>query len=548
MLKKFVTVLKYLGVTTGVLIGVISCENDFRNVGVAIVDNNIFSTDKYTSEVISYSMNIERNQSNALSYYLLGVQHDDVFGKLEASIVAQLSLPETNPDFGINAVIDSVIVDIPYLATLDGTHSNNSPKFVLDSIWTDGDKSIQLSVFELGTYLNTLDPDNPTQTKKYYSNDGFIKTNPNTPFYSGAITPSEIDTMLLVNRYKYPNYPDLTTKEIYTTDTIKKTDKKPSLKIPLNKDQIKTIFQDNTSESDFASNANFQHFFRGLYFEPLETSNGNASLMTLKMSDASMIIYFSNDVETVEGEDEDLNGNDITGETFTVRTPESFLFPLGGVKTNLYNRDDSDAIVTLDYINNQNITEGEELVYVQGAAGTDAVIKLFGEADANGNDIPDELELLRTKNWLINDAILTLYINPDNATNWTPERLYLYNIGDVDLDDDGEVDNTQLLDAMPQSLGTLGGALEKNAADVPEKYVFRITDFISEIVKPDSEFTLLNLGVKVFNENDIPNQQISTDTIVEKINTNPKGISLIGNLPISEENRIKLEIFYSEKN
>ncbi len=545
MLKKFVVVVKYLGVATGILIGVISCENDFRNVGVSIVDNNIFSTDSYVSEVISYSKNIEKNQTNGLSHYLLGVQRDEIFGKLEASIVAQLNLPEINPDFGTNAVIDSVVVDIPYLATLNTeTNSNGTPNFDLDSIWTTGDKSIQLNIFELGTYLSNVDPDDPTEAKKYFSDDDFSIVNPGSPLFSGVIAPSAIDTMLLVKRYKYPNYPDLTTKSVYTTDTIKKTDIKPSLKIPLNKEAIQTIIQDNASSSNFASNANFQHFFRGLYFEALESTETDASLMTLSMSDATMTLYYSNDVVDDEDTDEDLDGNGVTGETgVTVRTPESFIFSLSGVKANLYDRDYNGDLVE-SYITTANEITGEEILFTQGAGGVLSVIKLFGE-DANSNEIPDELELLREKNWLINDAQLVFYINSDNATNWTPEYLFIYNLKNV-LDTDGV--DTQILDALPQSIGALNGALVRNEDDEPEKYIFHITDFISEITKPDTELILYDLGLKVYNESDFPDTQVATDTIVASVNTNPKGIVLNGNLPISEENRIKLEIFYSEKN
>jgi len=550
MLKEFVVVLKYLGVASGILAGIISCENDFRNVGVSIVDNNIFSTKDTVLEVITYSKEIERNQTNGLSNYLLGAQRDDIFGKLEASIVAQLSLTETNPEFGTNAVLDSVIVDIPYLATRNGTHENNSPNFDLDSVWTSGDKSIQLNVFELGTYLNLVDSENPTETKKYYSDDIFLKVNSGNPLFSGLIVPSAVDTMLLVNRYKYPNYPNLLPKNLYTTDTIKRTDIKPSLKIPLDKEQIKTIIQDNATGSDFASNANFQHFFRGLYLEALESTETDASLMTLSVSDATMTLYYSNDVVEDEDTDEDLDGNGITGESgVTVRTPQSLAFPLSGVKANLYDRDYSGDLVE-SYISSGAANEitGEEIIFTQGAGGVLSVIKLFGE-DANSNEIPDELEFLREKEkqWLINDAQLVFYINPDNATNWTPERLYLYNTG-VEDDTDGEEYDTQIIDAMPTSVGFLDGTLVRDENDEPEKYVFHITDFLSEIIKTDTEYELYDLALKVYNEYDSPDSQSTTDTIVANINTNPKGIVLNGNLPVSEENRIKLEIFYSEKN
>ncbi len=546
MIKKFVVVTKYLSLTALILIGVLSCEKDFKNVGVNIVDNNIFSTDKYTSEVVAYSDSIERNQTNGLTKYLIGVQRDAVFGKLEASLVTQLSLTENNPDFGTNAVIDSVIVDIPYFATLDGTQTdvddNNVPKFVLDSVWTTGNGTFQLNIFELGTYLNRLNPDNPTETQKYFSDDSFIKTNPLSPLYSSLIAPNENDTMLVVKRFKYPNYPDLFGKVLYQTDTIKKTTLAPSLKIPFDKDVIKVIFQDNASGNDFASNSNFQHYFRGLYFEALEDNQNNATLMNLAMSDASLTIYYSNDVEKDEGEDEDLDGNGVTGEeNVTVRTPESFVFPFTGVKSNLYQRDDSASdfennIVAIDPIN------GEEQLFVHGAEGSIAIIKLFGE-DANGNEIPDELETIKTENWLINDAKITVYIDQNNTTNWTPSRLYLYAIGNEDDEDD-----TQLTDAMPQSISDIGGWLGEDSEGTPEKFVFHITDFMSELIKPDSEVVLHDLGIKVFDTHDIPNQQIATDTILKNYNTNPKGLVLKGNLPNTENNRIKFEIYYSEKN
>lgn len=543
MLKKFVFVLKYLGIATGVLVGVISCENDFKNVGVDIVDNNVFSTNSHEFEVIAYSKNIVRNQSNNLNHYLFGVQNDDVFGTLEASIVSQLTLPESNPDFGLNAVIDSVIVDIPYLSTLQtDENSNGTPKFELDSIWTDGANNFQLSIYELGTYLNSVDPEDPTELKKYFSDQVFLKINPTTPFYNGLIEPSAEDTTLIVKRYKHPspNYPNLTTKEVYQTDTINEDDNiktPPSLKIPLDKALIKTIIQDNAASSDLASNSNFQHFFRGLYFEVLENGDGNEALMTLSLDNAKMTIYYSFDEIVDEGDDEDLNGNGITDEDdVAIRTPEDFVFELGSIMSNIYTRDYTGDIVE-NYIDNPDLSQGEELLFVQGAAGTNAVIKLFGE-DANGNDIPDELETLRENNWLINDAQLTFYIASDNATNWIPQRLFLYNIG--------EEENTQILDALNQDAGYLGGTLIYDDDDVPLKYTFHITDFITELSKLDTELVLYDLGLKVFDDNDVAFSV--NDTEMRDFNSNPKGLSLIGNLPETDEKRIKLEIFYSEKN
>lgn len=545
MTKRFVTVLKYISLSVVLLLGVISCEKDFKNVGVNLVDNNIFSTEKYTSDIIAFSEKTDSVRSSNLNDFLLGVQSDVEFGKLEASIVSQLSLETENPDFGLNAVIDTVIVDIPYRATLKGRLEDNIPDYALDSIWTKGESSFNLNVFELGTFLHNLDPLEPTKTKVYYSRASFVKKNPATPLYSGLFSPNKNDTMLVVKRFKYPNdnFPDLVSKEEYKTDTIKKTDAVPSIKIPLNKEMIKTIIQDNAQSNDFSSNQNFQHFFKGLYFEALEQSSADYALMNLELKEASMTIYFSFDEQKDEKENEDLNDNGVNGETDVwVRTPKSFTFPFLGVKSNILTRDWAGSNVA-PYINTANTTDGEEKLFVQGASGTTARLKLFGE-DTNGNEIPDELETLRSNNWLINEAKLEVYIDPANLTNWTPQRLYLYNVASYEDEDD-----TQLLDAMPQSLLGINGNVIYDADNNPEKYSFLITDYISELLKPDSEVTLHDLGIKVFDPHDTPDPRYMTDTIIKKYDANPKGLVLKGNLfPTTDKKRIKLEIYYTKKN
>jgi hypothetical protein len=544
MTKKLVIKLKFLSLGIGIFISVLACENDFKNVGVNIVDNDIFSTEKYISDLITYSKNIEFNKSNGTkSQNMLGVQRDAVFGKLEASFVTQLQLQSNNPDFGTNAVIDSVIVDIPYNSHRDGTQTNGDgdvvPKHVLDSVWVNGDKTFLLNVFELETYLQTIDPEDPTKAKEYFSNDTFLKTNPSEPLYSALFSPNENDTMTVVNRYKYPDYPDLTTRELYKTDTIKAATPAPSMKIPFDKATIKNIFQDNLSSSEFASNANFQYYFRGLYFEAIENNTTDGALMLLNLTEAKMTIYYSNDVEKDEKDDEDLDGNGITGEdAVQVRTANTFVFPFNSVKANIYSRDITGSDYE-NYLSTMDIVLGEEQMFVSGAAGPHGVIKLFGD-DTNSNGIPDELEELRTQNWLINDAKLIVYIDKDYTTNWTPERLYLYNIG--------EEEDTQITDAMPQAILGIGGKLERDEDGVPEKYVFHITDYIKEVIKSDSEVQLHDLGLKVYDSYDTPNQQTTTDTIVKNYNSNPKGLVLKGNLPNSDEYRAKLQIYYTSKN
>lgn len=533
MTKKFVIFIKYLGIFSGVLVAVIACEEDFKNVGVNIVDNDVFSTNKYTSEVKAYSKNVVNNKTNNLDYYLLGVSQDDDFGVLRASVAAQLSLTDANPDFGENAVIEAVVLDIPYetTLTLDG--------FQLDSVWTSGSNSFMLNIYELYTYLNILDPDDPTKNKEYFSDATFDTTG--SSLYSGLITPNVNDTMMVVDRYKYPNYPDTSMGELYQQDTIIKSDTSPSLKLYFDNDFIKTRFQDPSMGSDFASNTDFQHYFKGLFFEASENGINNTSLMALKLSSATMTIYYSTSVQTDEDDDQDLDGNGVNGEeNVTIGTPLSFIYPLGGVKVNVFDRDNTTALVN-NYINNPpDFVNGEELMFIHGASGSDGIIKILGE-DANTNDIPDELELLRTKNWLINDAQLIVNIDDANTTDLFPERLTLYNIDPIDPDI-----RLQTHDIMTQGIAFVDGGLQRDLDSIPYRYVFHITDYISEIIKSENELPIRDFGIKVYDPNDIPLSAI--DTIIRNYNNVHKGVILKGNLPNTDENRVKLEIYYTEIN
>ncbi|MCZ4238249.1 DUF4270 family protein, partial [Staphylococcus equorum] len=58
-----------------------------------------------------------------------------------------------------------------------------------------------------------------------------------------------------------------------------------------------------------------------------------------------------------------------------------------------------------------------------------SVIELFGK-DNDNNGVADQLETLRDKKWLINEANLILYVNQDlmvgGATE--PERIVIYDL------------------------------------------------------------------------------------------------------------------------
>ncbi len=421
--------------------------------------------------------------------------------------MSQLNLPVSGDayNYGTNYGIDSVLLFIPYQATkLAEKYADGKPKFSIDSVFGDANVEFKLGIYELKTYLNTLDPVDPSKPAVYYSDKEFQKGD--TPFYTGNFKVNANDTVAYIKRYM-PN--GIT---VYKKDTIKATDKAPSIKIPLNENLIKQIFVDNAAGTEFQSLDNFQRYFRGFYIEAEALTSNKSHLVSLAMSNAKMIIYYSKDEN--EGATVDLNGNKINGEQ-GVRTKHNFEFAFGAIKSNMLKRDLAPH------------QSGEDRLYVQGAAGSMATIDLF----KNENIID-----LQKNNWLINDASLTFYVDQNAASNIAPEQLFIYNY----------TENLQLTDVMTEGLVAVGGLLERDDNGKPYRYVFKITDYISKLLKSTEPLDLVKIGLKVYNPSDTPSA--IDDVKIKDYSWTPKGVVLFGDDPSFGDKRVKLEISYTKLN
>ena len=517
MITKNLSVTKYVIIIAVFLISLVACERDFKDIGLALVNNNKFDTKVLLSNVVAYSKNLDSVRADSLPQYVLGVNQNNAFGKTTAAIASQLNLPAAGVDFGTNPTIDSVVLDIPYYSTKTGTltiRDPNStdeldsiiiPTFELDSIVGNSDTSFQITVSELGTFLNTLDLIDPTKQKKYYSNKNFNIVSPE--LYLGTFTPNANDTVAYINHRGFDGV-------VFDIDTIKKSGSIPSMKFPLDKSFFLNNFINQSSSSNFSSFDEFSHYFRGLY---ISASGTNGSLLTLPLAAGNVSIYYSNDVSTTDT-------NDVT--TIT-RTKQTKVFPLSGIKANKFEHDYSLATSPIQtHLLNPDKINGEENLYIQGASGSMAVLDLFSDGD---------LENLRSKNWLINEANLTLYVNKDISSADLPNRLFIYNFDD----------NAHVLDLISEGPTTLGGALIYDDNGDPSYYKFRITDYISQILKQETPRKLSKLAVKSISAYDIPAFTRLSDTIVKPFNWNPKGVALFGNKELGDK-KLKLEIFYTE--
>jgi len=522
MSRKIVNTLKSVGLSITFLFGIISCEKDLEDIAIGLVDNQYFTVGDTIFEVIAYNVNVDSsrvdNNLSKLTLPLLGISRDESFGLKKGIFISQVYLPILAVDFGENATIDTVILDIPYFATRSeedqdavdpetGEPINDEdgnpiqvPNFTLDSVYGNTSQAFNIAVSELGTFLNELDPNDPTKKNAYYSDKEYQLE---AELFSDDFKTNRNDTVLYVLRKSLDGDPN-TIDEI---DTVKAQGGVPSMKFNLDENFFKINFIDNPNSSDFDSNANFTRFFKGLY---MEANGPDGALINVLGTTASMTIYYTNDVE-VDGE--------------IVRTARSMRFPFGGVSTGKYDNYYSGFPVEDDLLN-PDIENGERKLYVQGAAGTEAIIELFSQ---------ETVEMLRNENLLINEANLKIYID-DNQDDEVPRRLFLYNYDD----------NSTLKDyRFDGGSGVYGGDLQYDDDGNPDYYKFRITFYVSDVLDSTDPIKLSKLALRNFVLTDIPTIGV-LDTVVKDYNWIPKGVVLKGNLPELDEERIKLELFYSK--
>ncbi len=519
MLKKLFKSFLYLGSLTLFLGLVISCEEDFTDVGTTLVTNNEFSTNDSIFEITVSGENIERVRADGLSLsggalgqYLLGVYNNPNYEKIQASIISQLQIPtdltivddEYGNDTIVVTTIDTVFLRLPYQATRIGTDAIG-PNFQLDSIFGDQNTPFTLNVFELTTYLNTLNPQDPTQNNEFFSDNDYQTNTEKLNFFEDTqFVPNKRDTARFVQRR-------LSNGSIYITDTIRYTSANPFINIPLKKNRIKELLFDQYESANFSSQDAFNNYFRGL---KIEAQGNGGSIISLNFTNTTfqprLDIFYTNTVLT--------NGGTVVIDTIA----KSDTFQLSGIRNSVYQMD-AGAVTPVNKF------------AIQGTAGSYGKVEILTQ---------DQLNFLRSQDWLINDATLTLYVDKTtvgNDTVNTPFRLFVYK---EEEQGSGQILRTQILDAFSEGILALDGFLNLDDNSHPDSYTFKITDYISELASGNREDSRI-LGIKVFNPTDLYDN--FNDSIIDTHSWNPKAVMLLNNDLSNGDRRATLKISYSVK-
>lgn len=516
-----------LGISLLFLVAIVSCEKDFNDVGSSVVSNSKFETGELlldveiTSAKNDADLNLKSVRADNISIgslgdYWLGVYKNENHKGIEASIITQLGYVSPLKNKTVSGLkdtiynLDKVILKIPYSATVTEV-SGGITSYELDSILGDPTKPTSLKVFRNETFLKRDNPsaDNPAKLNTYSSNQEYLGTNSLNENDGFQFKPdAEKDT---VSSYSRINRFDTSKTYSEEVKSISSTTKKavPFLAIPLDTTKMKALFWDKFQGDEFASKKAFDTYFYGL---KIVASGESGSLVPFKLtSGASLVFHYTQSL--------------MDGKTLKDTLNKKYSFPLSGIKNSKYKM----SAATKAVASNSFV--------IQGTAGTMAKIKILDNT---------KLQELRAKKLLINDASLTFYVDQTVSTNKdiAPQRLFIYQ--NIDKGSKGIVP-TQLTDAYKES-NTFGGSLEVSEDDKPEKYTFRITDYISDLLDGTTS-DISPLILKVYNNpTDDAIKSRLIDVNVRTYNWNPRGVTLLDGVEtVNGTKRAVLKISYSKE-
>jgi hypothetical protein len=267
--------------------------------------------------------------------------------------------------------------------------------------------------------------------------------------------------------------------------------------------------------------------------------------MLLNIQEATIEIEYEYDQYDTNGTPDDLTDDS------TVKATSEFTLNLSGIRVNTLTNSDSNPLIQ-EQLASSSLDEPTDKIYVQGGR-FHGRIRLFSRNNEVNQAILNDL---KTENWLINQAKLVFYLDPEQP-NFSSElfasRLYIYRYDSGQPLLDYFSDNSVTSASANSGKTTYGGVLEFDESNRPFRYAFDVTNHVSNIIRNDT--INFDLGLVVtgdINDNTILDAiKLSTDNSKIKYprgaTLNPLGSVLIGSHP--EENlsdkKVQLELTYS---
>ncbi|MEG2510510.1 MAG: DUF4270 family protein, partial [Chryseobacterium sp.] len=338
-----------------------NCEPEIDSLG-----EQLFLNDGTTGNEVSYDLiayNIKNNDMIRADYgtlgsAVIGAFSEPQFGEQKATYFTQLRMSAYDPDFGTNAVVDSVVLVLKpnYVTNSDSlvTTTNESYVFPKGNV----DAKLELKTIPVTKYGKTKTAGTATPLT--------LKVNEVTEFM-GSFTDSVFSNKDYTAGVELGSkvFNGLAKSVTITKDSDNSTlfTSTNDIRIPLDKTFFQNKIIAKKGQPELKDMSSFIRHFRGL---KISVQENNGYLFSLIPNDAGMqvIMYYK---------------YDLTENGTTTRPQTTFNFSLGSANAHsslfTYNR----AAPFLQYVQN-NQTTGDEKLFAQGMGGPSIGVK-FKDTD-----------------------------------------------------------------------------------------------------------------------------------------------------------------------
>ncbi len=589
------------------LILLCSCNKEYNTIGLNLIDNDPFETDLEEVPIFVKMKKVPPYVVNLLQTFQLGQYQDNIFGKTDAVYFSQISLETVSPRFGIfnendevNGIdgniacipeeekIKDVFLDIPFFTNVedddndgvinrydvdstnpqsdsdgDGvsdiveTQTGQNPLssdtdgdgipdgddddsvnpdtgstlYDLDSIIGNEKAKFKIKVSELDYYLRSYDPTSNFEKFQQYFSNNQIPSN-----FSGKVLFDD-EVQINPNELVFWNEDNPDTADEDESTTLKER-LSPRIRIPLEKDFFQKKIIDNEGSEILSNNESFKLFVKGLVIEAYDFDEPIHMILNFREAEVRLVYDFKK--YNKNGTDDDTTDDEIEDEE------KFFNLKLDGYRINSIKNEPYPSNITTqisDTINNP------QSVFLKGGEGIMAEIELF-----KNNDGVNLLEEIKQKEWLVNEANLTMYIDQNMISSKggivEPNRLYVYDLKTKQPLIDYFIDDTNgPKDSQKKIIH--GGIIELDENKKGLLYKIKITEHIKNVIRKDS--TNVKLGLVVTSDiSSSLNTEVQDSEQIELIPTssviNPFGTVLIGPNPNPSDynKRMKLNLYYTK--
>lgn len=329
---------------------VVSCDSTSDSLGLQFINKPLTGTTT-PYDIIAYNLNNHdtiRTDAVRMDSVAIGAFNEPIFGGQKTSYVTQMRLGTYNPDFGTNAVVDSVVLQIKpsYNASKVTTTTTT-----INKVPSDVDSTKTVNTYPVYKYGNvTVSGATPSLTIKVQEVNDFLYGRDKIYFSNSNVG---VSTLLGTKTFK-GNVSSVT----YTNSANNSNIAGPStaaINIPLDKNYFQSKIIAMKGQYQLNDVASFIRYIKGL---KISVDENDGYFFKFLPDAVSLTMYYKNDL--------------VSGTT-TTRQSQTYSFDLSSSNVHLAQ---TQFTRPSGFLSSINTSTGDDKLYLQGMGGPGAEIKI----------------------------------------------------------------------------------------------------------------------------------------------------------------------------